>query len=80
MPTVLNDSGLRLFFYSNEGNEPPHVHVEHGENVAKYWLSPVRLAESHGFRSHELNRVRELVTTNHDLLLERWHEFFGHSV
>ncbi|AVM72919.1 DUF4160 domain-containing protein [Magnetospirillum gryphiswaldense] len=57
MPTVLIFAGYRFFFYSLEGNEPPHIHVERGDDVAKYWLSPVQLAESHGFRSHELNRV-----------------------
>ena len=49
MPTVLRIYGYRFFFYSLEGTEPPHIHVEHGENVAKFWLQPVSLAESHGF-------------------------------
>src|SRR5882757_10333220 len=51
MPTVLRVSGFRFFFYSLEGSEPPHIHVEHGDNVAKFWLEPVSLAESRGFRS-----------------------------
>jgi hypothetical protein len=48
-----------------------------GESVAKHYLSPVQLAESRGFRSHELGRVREVVAQNRELLLESWHEFFG---
>ena len=27
MPSVLRVSGFRFFFFSNEGNEPPHIHV-----------------------------------------------------
>lgn len=27
MPTILLWRGHRFFFYSNEGSEPPHVHV-----------------------------------------------------
>ena len=27
MPTILRKNGFRFFFYSNERNEPPHVHV-----------------------------------------------------
>ena len=27
MPTVLRWEGYRAFFYSNEGSEPPHLHV-----------------------------------------------------
>ena len=32
------DAG-RFFFYSNEGSEPPHVHVESGDGTAKLWLT-----------------------------------------
>lgn len=28
MPTILRLLGFRFFFYSNEGTEPAHVHVE----------------------------------------------------
>ncbi|MFL5068992.1 MAG: DUF4160 domain-containing protein [Xanthobacteraceae bacterium] len=55
-------SGFRFFFYSLEGSEPAHVHIEHGDSIAKFWLNPVSLAESRGFRSHELTRLRILVT------------------
>ncbi|MFM9947502.1 MAG: DUF4160 domain-containing protein [Saprospiraceae bacterium] len=36
MPTILKWLGFRFFFYSNEGNEPPHVHIEKGEALGKY--------------------------------------------
>ncbi|HET6238742.1 MAG TPA: DUF4160 domain-containing protein [Acetobacteraceae bacterium] len=45
MPTVLRVDGFRFYFYSLEGNEPPHVHIEYGDSLAKYWLVPVELAE-----------------------------------
>jgi len=77
MPTVLKFKGYRFFFFSLEGNEPPHIHVEHGDNVAKFWLSPVNLASSYGFRSHELAKIRVTVTEYSALFLEKWHEFFG---
>lgn len=38
MPTVLYINGWRFFFYSNEGNEPVHIHVQKGEKECKYWL------------------------------------------
>lgn len=77
MPTVLALAGYRFFFFSLEGNEPPHVHVERGDDMAKYWLSPVQLAESHGFRSHELNRLRTMVIEHRNTFLEAWHGHFG---
>ena len=79
MPTVLKQLGFRFFFFSGEGSEPPHIHVEHGHKVAKYWLTPVQLARSDGFRSHELNRVRYLVNENREMFLEKWDEHFGNS-
>jgi hypothetical protein len=77
MPTVLRISGYRFFFYSLEGAEPSHIHVEHGNAVAKFWLDPVVLAESHGFRAHELNRLRALVIEHRLTFVEAWNVHFG---
>ena len=70
MPTVLRIVGFRFFFYSAEGSEPPHIHVEQGDKVAKFWLDPAGLAESHGFRTHEVNRLRLLVIEHRLSFLE----------
>jgi hypothetical protein len=80
MPTVLRVDGFRFYFYSLEGDEPPHVHIEfeYGDRLAKYWLVPVELAESGRFRSHELTRARAMVIAHRAVLLEAWHEYFGH--
>ena len=40
--------GYRIGFYSNERDEPPHVHVIRADNEAKFWLDPVRLANNMG--------------------------------
>jgi len=77
MPTILRIKGYRFFFFSLEGNEPAHIHVEHGDYVAKFWLSPINLASSYGFRSHELAKIRVLVIEHNELFLEKWHEYFG---
>jgi hypothetical protein len=76
MPTVLRISGFRFFFYSLEGTEPPHIHVEHGDKIAKIWLQPVGVAESRGFRAHELNRIRAMVIEHRLSLLEAWNAHF----
>ncbi|HEY4774885.1 MAG TPA: DUF4160 domain-containing protein [Xanthobacteraceae bacterium] len=77
MPTVLRVSGFRFFFYSLEGSEPPHIHVERGDSVAKFWLDPVNLAESHGFRSHELIRLRAMVIEHRTRFMEAWNAHFS---
>lgn len=61
MPKVLEKFDFRFFFFSREAQESPHIHVEHGDKVAKYWLNPVELASSVGFRAHALSKVRALV-------------------
>ncbi len=77
MPTVLRIDAYRFFFYSLEGSEPPHIHVERGDEIAKFWLSPVRLAQSRGFRSHELNRLQAVVIENRATFLEAWNGYFS---
>ena len=62
MPTILRLDGYRFYFYSGEGNQPPHIHIEFGDKLAKYWLDPVELASSKRFRSHELGPLRDIVS------------------
>lgn len=77
MPTVLRCGPYRLFFYSGDREEPPHVHVERDANRAKFWLDPVRIHDSGGFARAEINRIRALVLEHESPLLEAWHEFFS---
>ena len=77
MPTVLRIGSHRFFFYSNEGIEPPHIHVQDGNRLAKFWLDPVSLASSKRFRGHELTRIERLVTEHREQLLEAWDGFFS---
>ena len=77
MPTVLRVDGHRFFFFSNEGNEPPHIHVETAESYAKFWLEPVMLARSIGYGARELRVLRGLVEENRVLFKEKWNEYFG---
>jgi hypothetical protein len=44
MPTVMRIGPFRFFFYSNENDEPRHVHIRAAENEAKYWLEPIELS------------------------------------
>lgn len=77
LPTVLRAGPYRLFFYSADRDEPPHVHVEREEGKAKIWLEPVRLEKSRGFGRAEIGSIEKLVAENAALLLRSWHEYFG---
>ena len=77
MPTILRIGQYRFFFYAGDRDEPPHIHVESGENVAKFWVNPVRLQDSIGFNRKEINHIYQLVQDNSELLLRKWNEFFN---
>jgi len=77
VPTVLRVRGYRFFFFSLEGNEPPHIHVEQAERVAKFWLEPVILSRSHGFRRGELTELQAIIEKNQQLLVKSWNEYFS---
>ena len=77
MPTVLRSGPYRVYFFSHEPNESPHVHVDRDDQSAKFWLDPVGLARNLGFSAHELKRVEALIRTNEQLLLEAWRGYFG---
>jgi hypothetical protein len=77
MPTVLNIGPYRFFFYSSDHDEPPHVHVERDKYITKFWLHPVRLHTSGGFKRPELNRIQRMVEENQRRLLEAWNEYFS---
>lgn len=77
MPTVLRRGPYRLFFYSADGVEPPHVHVERDEKTAKFWLCPPRLQQNAGFSRLEISRIQGIVVTNVESLLRSWDEFFS---
>lgn len=77
MPTVLRIGAFRFFFYSNEGQEPAHIHVQAGNKLAKFWLQPVNLASSIGFNAKELNQLLGLVREHEALFLEAWNDFFN---
>jgi hypothetical protein len=61
MPTVLRSGPYRLFFYSGDGDEPPRVHVVRDENTATFWLGPVRLHSSGGFKPAEVRRIQRVI-------------------
>jgi len=78
MPKVDDIGPYTLFFYSAEGNEPPHVHIRRDAATAKFWVNPVRIARSRRFSDHELRRLQKIVEDNRERILEAWNEHFSH--
>ena len=76
MPTALRIGRIRFYFFSNEREEPPHIHVRAAEDHAKFWLNPTQLASNYGFSSRDLNKLERLVEQNESFFLEVWNEYF----
>ena len=76
MPTVLRSGPYRLYFYSHEPNEPPHVYVDRDDASAKFWLEPISLARNLGFSGHELRTIERIIRDNQRELLEAWNGWF----
>jgi hypothetical protein len=77
MPTLLRIGPYRFFFYAGDRQEPPHIHVERANNIAKFWLDPLRLQRSQLFRRNEINRIQKLVKEHREHLLRIWDEYFN---
>jgi hypothetical protein len=65
-PTVLRIRGFRLYFFSREETRA-HVHVQHAEGEAKFWLDPaVELSVNSGLKAARLNEAAKLVQEHLD--------------
>jgi hypothetical protein len=63
---------VRFYFFSRE--EPrPHVHVQHGDGEAKFWLEPeIGLAQNHGLSSRHISKALSLVRKHEDEICAAW--------
>lgn len=74
MPIVLRINGYLFWFFSNENNEPPHIHIKKGGATAKYWLTDIEEEYSYGFTVRERRDIRVIIQKHLNLLLEKWNE------
>ncbi len=79
MPTILRWNGYRFYFFSNEGHEPPHVHIDKSGRSCKFWLDPVSLAINRGYAVHEMTEIRDKVIEQQRQFLDTWHGHLGHQ-
>lgn len=75
LPTVLRIGSFRFHFYSDEQNEPPHIHVETSDGECKFWLDPIKLARNKGVAPYVIREIEKLVFEYQILLMESYNEF-----
>ena len=75
-PTVLRVRGFRFFFFSRE--EPRgHVHVQHADGEAKFWIEPtVELHANYGLKPAQLAEALTLVEEHVHDIRNAWAQHF----
>ena len=79
MPTILLVAGWRFFFYSNEGNEPIHVHCRKGGKECKYWLDrknfALEEAYSYNMKQKDKREAKKIIFEYFDYIEKEWDRF-----
>ena len=77
MPTILRYDPYRFFFVALDRGEPPHIHVQRDDMVAKFWIDPIVLQNTGGFSKNELNKIAKMIEERKYFFMEKWDEFFS---
>jgi hypothetical protein len=77
MPTILTRQGFKFHFYSDEGNEPAHIHIKKADGWSKWWLEPTIEEEyTYGFTLQERRQIKHLIHEHYEFLKAQWYEYF----
>ena len=75
-PTVLRVKGFRFYFFSRE-EKRAHVHVQHAEGEAKFWIDPtVELHANYGLKAKRLAEAQALVEEHVNEIRDAWAKHF----
>lgn len=84
MPKALLDFlGYTFYFWSNENNEPPHIHVSKGaptENATKFWITKDGIKPEHNnsrIPSNDMKKIARYILSNRSDIIAAWYSYFG---
>ncbi|WP_173444434.1 DUF4160 domain-containing protein [Selenomonas ruminantium] len=84
LPTWGEILGYRIYFWSNEKNEPVHVHICQGvptANATKVWIppngNPVVAHNDSRIPQKDLNRLLKAIAANKESIVFGWYQYFG---
>ena len=79
MPSLFELFGYKVFFWSNENNEPIHVHIVKGKPVAnstKVWLTKaggcVVANNNSKIPEKDLRELLDTITSNYFVIIAEW--------
>ena len=83
MPSIFEIMVYKIYFWSNENNEPIHIHVSKGKpisNSTKIWLTKnggcIMANNNSDIPQNELNYLLEIISAQYFLIVSKWKEHF----
>lgn len=83
LPSIFTVGSYKIFFWSNENNEPIHVHVAKGKpavNSTKIWLTKnggcIVASNKELIPAKELNELLEIIQAQYFLICAEWKNHF----
>ncbi len=79
MPTILLVMGWRFYFYSNEMNEPIHIHCRKAGKECKYWIDrenfDLNEAYSYNMNNKDKRQVKKIIFEYFEHIENEWDRF-----
>ena len=84
MPNLFSISGYKIYFWSNEGSEPVHVHISKGQpvpNATKIWLTRnggcIVASNGSNISKKELQELMSVISAQFFYICAEWKKFFA---
>ena len=76
-------TGYKIYLWSNENNEPIHVHISKGnltQNSTKVWLTKsggcILCNNKSRISKSDLNKLLSIISRHYFLILSKWKEYY----
>ncbi len=83
MPSIFEICGYKIYFWSNENNEPIHVHISKGKptpNSTKIWLTKsggcIPANNNSKIPNNDLSILLDAITSNYFFIVSYWKKFY----
>lgn len=84
LPNIFEQYGYKVYFWSNENNEPIHVHISKGTphgNSTKVWLTKnggcIVANNNSEVPKSDLNGILKTISLNFLYIVAKWKEVHG---
>lgn len=84
MPSLFRVGSYLVYFWSNENNEPIHVHIAQGKpaaNATKVWLTKAGgcILDNNNAKipEHDINKILGLISAQFFWICSAWKEHFS---